>query len=381
MMRFLPKTSTLLRPASLALLGLAATLGLHVAFGYDHVAVLLVPLIFAAWLFGISLELLVSSTLAIVIELVLIQPGKGIWGMQSAMDLATLLLALGILALLSRQSKTALEEASALNKTLSSELETRTGFWSGAAHDLKHPLAVINLRADILQRRLSRAVNREEILNGIAEIRDTAHEMKELIDEMQDAAKLDDGLTVDLAPENTELVELTTDYTSKVCSRTGRAIRIEACSREIWGQWDRARIGRVLANLLSNALKYSGSETEVKVTVGEEDGWAVVRVSDAGVGIPESESDRVFDRFYRGANVRRKVYGTGLGLSGSLTIVEEHGGSIEVQSRESVGSVFTVRLPMLPGKPTDTPGADVVLEELLAALSGAGPSEPLAAQR
>lgn len=106
----------------------------------------------------------------------------------------------------------------------------------------------------------------------------------------------------------------------------------------------------MLRNLLSNARKYSPLGGDVRLDLcrqrdaaGE---WAVLAIEDRGFGIPESDLPAVFERFHRGANVRGRIGGSGIGLAGARQIVEEHGGSLTVESRESVGSTFTVRLPL-----------------------------------
>ena len=81
-------------------------------------------------------------------------------------------------------------------------------------------------------------------------------------------------------------------------------------------------------------------------------GWAVVHVQDTGIGIPQSEIPRVFDRFFRGSNVAGRIEGAGIGLSGVSQIVEQHGGRVSVESVEGKGSTFTVRLPMASGVPS-----------------------------
>jgi signal transduction histidine kinase len=77
--------------------------------------------------------------------------------------------------------------------------------------------------------------------------------------------------------------------------------------------------------------------------------WAVLRVKDLGVGIPTKDLPRVFDRFYRGTNVAGKIPGSGIGLAGARQIIEQHGGTITAESREGIGSTFTVRLPLRDG--------------------------------
>ena len=109
------------------------------------------------------------------------------------------------------------------------------------------------------------------------------------------------------------------------------------------------RLQRVLSNLLSNAIKYSPAGGEIRVLVRHisEDGTAnaIVSVADQGLGIRAADLPHIFDRFYRGRNVLSLVGGAGIGLSGVKQIVEQHGGSIEVESEEGRGTQVTVVLP------------------------------------
>jgi signal transduction histidine kinase len=115
---------------------------------------------------------------------------------------------------------------------------------------------------------------------------------------------------------------------------------------------DESRVHRVLANLLTNAVKYSPNGGVVRVTVKASDGpdgkFALLSVCDEGVGIPQDDLPHVFDRFHRGANVVGRFAGTGLGLASARELVEMHGGSISVESEEGKGSIFVVRLPTTP---------------------------------
>jgi signal transduction histidine kinase len=107
----------------------------------------------------------------------------------------------------------------------------------------------------------------------------------------------------------------------------------------------------VVSNLLSNAVKYSPAGGSVDVVVDRFDDagkrWATVRVVDRGIGIAEKDRARIFEWFGRGKNaIRAGVQGIGIGLAGARRIVEQHGGSMEVESEENQGSTFTVRLPL-----------------------------------
>jgi signal transduction histidine kinase len=122
---------------------------------------------------------------------------------------------------------------------------------------------------------------------------------------------------------------------------------LEAAEPGLVGSWDVRRLERVLANLLENAVKYSpdGGEIVVRVARDDADSTAVLQVADTGVGIPAADLPHVFERFYRAGNVG-EIQGTGIGLAGVRQIVEQHAGSIAVESCPGIGSTFTVRLPL-----------------------------------
>jgi signal transduction histidine kinase len=115
---------------------------------------------------------------------------------------------------------------------------------------------------------------------------------------------------------------------------------------------DEARVHRVLANLLTNAIKYSPNGGAVRVTVKVTDGpdgrSALLVVRDEGVGIPKHDLPHIFDRFHRAGNAVGRFAGTGLGLASARDLVELHGGTISVESEEGKGSTFVVRLPLVP---------------------------------
>jgi signal transduction histidine kinase len=119
--------------------------------------------------------------------------------------------------------------------------------------------------------------------------------------------------------------------------RTGEALPLEA---------DAGRLGQVLDNLVSNAIKFTPGGGSVLVATGSEDGRALVEVSDTGIGVPQDEVGQLFSRFYRASTAtRRAIPGTGLGLVIARAIVEAHRGSIKLESREGEGTRVTVSLP------------------------------------
>ncbi|HEX2170908.1 MAG TPA: HAMP domain-containing sensor histidine kinase, partial [Dehalococcoidia bacterium] len=173
-----------------------------------------------------------------------------------------------------------------------------------------------------------------------------------VINELLDVASLQMGRPLDLDRQPTDLVALVSQAVADAQHAVDcPALRVEADAPQVVGEWDAARLERVVANLLSNAIKYSPAGGEIMLTVGMDlddtgTAWATFSVQDRGIGIPAKDVPRIFERFHRGGNVVGRIAGTGIGLAGSRQIVEQHGGTISVQSREGEGSTFTVRLPL-----------------------------------
>jgi signal transduction histidine kinase len=134
-----------------------------------------------------------------------------------------------------------------------------------------------------------------------------------------------------------------------------RAIRLHAAQPAVVVLCDANRIERVLDNLLSNAIKYSPQGGPITINlrtiVPDEPPrpgtvWAVLTVRDEGIGIPEDALPRIFEQFYRAENVVGRIAGTGIGLAGARRIVEQHGGTIGITSKQGVGTTVTLRLPL-----------------------------------
>ncbi len=254
-------------------------------------------------------------------------------------------------------SKTALDLTEVLRRQREEEaVRRRDQILAAVSHDLKTPLTAILGTAQMLARRAARMDHHEAkyLMEGLDRIHGAGTRMAGMMDELLDAAQLEAGEPLALRPEPTDLVALARDAAADHRhGAAGHELRVDARVPEVVGTWDCARLRRVLDNLLSNAVKYSPAGSEVVIEVypepaaGEADGrgWAVLRVRDRGIGIPAADLPRLFERFHRGSNTGG-VPGTGVGLAGARLIVEQHGGSIEVNSREGAGSTVTLRLPL-----------------------------------
>lgn len=229
------------------------------------------------------------------------------------------------------------------------ELERqKDAFLSAAAHDLRTPLTAIKGRTQMLSRRLRRRgfAGDDPLLADLDRIDTTIAKMTTVISELLDTTRLEMGNRLDLIRAEASLAEVTQQAISE--RAVGDRIRLEIVADQR-GSWDTARLERVLGNLLINALEYSADGSPVVVTVeAGQPGWARLTVRDHGIGIPADDLPHIFDRFYRGSNVSGRLPGTGIGLASVRQIVEEHGGTINVNSTEGQGTTFTIDLPCAP---------------------------------
>ena len=235
---------------------------------------------------------------------------------------------------------------------------------AAASHDLKNPLATIQGHAQLLQRSMRRVEQPDPpvLLEGLERIEAAAKRMTAQIDAMLDVARLQGDQPLQLNPRPTDLVALTRRVVDDLQATSERhTLQLDTAENELTGVWDEVRIERVLANLVANAIKHSPDGGVVTVAVlragsptGEQ---AAVRVTDYGVGIPAADLPHIFVRFRRGSNVVGRMVGTGIGLAGARRIVEQHSGSIAVESEEGKGSTFTMCLPLNREPPDAEPVA------------------------
>jgi PAS domain S-box-containing protein len=233
--------------------------------------------------------------------------------------------------------------------------QEREAFVDAAAHDLKTPLTSLRGQAQLLLRRARREkkVNLENLEPRLVEIDAAALRMVTVINEMLDAAHLRAERALDLRLAPVDLIEVAEQAITEASRSTMRhVITLETDGEPIVGVWDELRLGRVLGNLLANAVKFSPDGGDILLRLDREEDaagrpHAVVSVSDRGIGIPAADLPQLFQRFWRAGNATR-IPGTGIGLSGARQIVQQHGGTLTVTSEEGHGSVFVVRLPLFP---------------------------------
>lgn len=221
-------------------------------------------------------------------------------------------------------------------------------FAADASHELRTPLTVLSLGVESLQN------DDESKLSGFAQevLRDMQHEtkyMSRLIEALLTLARGDE--------ENTPLARTKVDLTEvavKVCNKmrplaAKKGLGLEYAAGDapqVFILGDKNKMEQLLIIFIDNAIKYSESGT-ITVTVDADSMHAVIKVLDEGIGISESDAQKIFERFYRVDKARSRAEGGfGLGLNIARIIVVRHGGTVSVKPRSPHGSIFTVRLPL-----------------------------------
>lgn len=218
----------------------------------------------------------------------------------------------------------------------------REDFLSIAGHELRTPLASLKGWAQFAQLRLNRGqVSDPRTL--LVNVNRQISRIEALLDQLLDAARIQrEGMTLETALFDVDaclrgLVEnLTPDWSGRVVYRRTRPAYVEG---------DRARLERVVLNLLVNALKYSPPETTVRLMVLRSETRVAIGVLDRGIGIPQDEIPHIFERFYRAQNTSHGG-GLGLGLFIASEIVRAHEGSLLVRSEQGKGTLFCASLPI-----------------------------------
>ena len=229
------------------------------------------------------------------------------------------------------------------------ELERRKdAFISMASHELKTPVTALKGFTQVLHRRFKKR-NDEESLRLLARMDAQINKQTRLISEMLDLSKMKTGQLA-YRMEPFDLAELVEEIVEQVQGTTSihHLLLEETVTAQLYG--DRDRIGQVLMNLLTNAIKYSRDADSVIVRMAIREGNVEVSVQDFGIGIAPMYREKIFERFYQVAETGEQTYpGLGIGLYIASEIVRRHEGSITVESEKGKGSTFRVSFPLKEG--------------------------------
>ena len=222
----------------------------------------------------------------------------------------------------------------------------KADFVANVSHDLKTPLSVIRMYGETLEMgRVPDDASRQEYYRVITR---ESERLTRLIDNVLDFSRIEGGRRrYDMAPTAVEpLVRETLDAFAYPLGQHGFKVEVEIAPDLPEVAMDADAVGQALANLVDNAIKYSGDTKWLRVEAQAADGGVAIAVSDRGIGVPREEAQKIFEKFYRvGRSDTQARRGSGVGLALVKHVTEAHGGRINVESRPGEGSRFTLWLP------------------------------------
>jgi len=230
------------------------------------------------------------------------------------------------------------------------ESEVKDVFFSSVVHELQTPLAAAKAQAQLALHQLGEAQEENGTARALRVISRQIDRITRLVGDLLDVNRLESG-QLQLNPSNFDLPALIEEVSTRM-QPAGDKHRIAVRAPERLSIFaDRDRIEQVLSNLISNAIRYSPEGGPIDIAVEQTSDAVQVAITDRGVGVPREHQQTIFERFGRAQGP--SFGGLGLGLAISKGIVEQHGGSIRVESsgKPGEGSTFVIRLPLAPPRP------------------------------
>jgi two-component system phosphate regulon sensor histidine kinase PhoR len=221
----------------------------------------------------------------------------------------------------------------------------RRDFVANVSHELRTPLASIKAVLETLER--GALEDPQAARDFISRADDEVERLVLLVEELLELSRIESGdLPIQRKPvEMARLVERVAERLRPLAEKLEVALDVEVVGDTPLVEGDESLLERAVLNLVQNALKFTDAGGKVELQAAREDGQAVVRVKDTGVGIDPADLPRIFERFYKADHSRRSG-GTGLGLAVVKHAVEAHGGHVTVESELGHGSTFTMWLPL-----------------------------------
>lgn len=219
----------------------------------------------------------------------------------------------------------------------------RRDFVANISHELKTPVGALALLAETLL-----GEDEPDVMRRLAErIASEAFRVGHTIDDLLELSRLEasPAKSEELLPVAVFVSEAV-DRVRSAAERRGIVLEVEEVPEKLSVQGERRQLVSAMVNLLDNAVKYSEPDSSIEVRARNDGEWIDVEVRDHGIGIPQRDLERIFERFYRVDRARsRETGGTGLGLAIVRHVASNHRGDVHVESREGEGSRFTLRLP------------------------------------
>ena len=258
------------------------------------------------------------------------------------------------------------EEMSRLYASAQLGNEQKTRFLHMAAHELRTPITVVIGYLSMLSDGTFGAVP-DTWRKPFETLMGKARELNSIVADLLEASRIE-AKAMPRSHDQLDLRTIVQDAGERARARAnllGAQIATVLPSDSVPIDADEKQLGRILDNLINNGLSYTTRQPQLSISVLSEADRAIVRVADNGAGIPESERERVFERFHRTSDPKfRNVTGTGLGLFIGRQLAEGHGGSLTIESSiPDEGTVFALALPLSPAEPTALEGGSSELAE------------------
>ena len=249
---------------------------------------------------------------------------------------------------LGRQFNVMADRLAGTLRMLEADRDRLREFVADVSHELRTPIAALRMYNELLREGKVEEETRAEFLDRSNE---QVRRLEWLSTNLLDLSRIDAGIfPLDMrVGDLRDPIQAVVQALSEVAVERGIELDSEAPGHPVELRFDRERIVQLLTNLLGNALKFTPRGGSVSVRLTETDSGATIEVRDSGAGIPADELPRIFERFYRGTNTGdARASGSGLGLAIVRSIVEMHGGEIDVASVVGDGTVFRISLPRGP---------------------------------
>jgi two-component system phosphate regulon sensor histidine kinase PhoR len=224
----------------------------------------------------------------------------------------------------------------------------RQDFVANISHELRTPITSLKALADTLQEGAidDRSVAQDFLKKMNGEI----DRLSQMVQELGDLSRIESGETT-LNKQPVDIVEIVNKVVESLKAQADRAglklnVSISTSLPEALADGD--RVQQVLVNLIHNAIKFTPPGGTIDVSAIADRDSIQISVADTGIGIPDDDLPRIFERFYKSDKARTSGAGTGLGLAIVKHIIEAHGGSVWVESIEGKGATFYLTVPLLP---------------------------------
>ena len=241
------------------------------------------------------------------------------------------------------------EEKKKLEETIQLE-SIRNEFFGNISHEFKTPLNIILGIVQLIDKNIELDnITKENLIRHVDIMKQNSYRLLRLVNNLIDISRIDIGY-YNLQPSNYNIVKVIEDITLSIAEYVKHKkinLIFNTDVEEITLACDPDKIERVMLNLLSNAIKYTDDNGDIYVSLNKVNEDVVVSVKDSGVGIPNDKLELIFDRFGQANDIlSRRCEGSGIGLSIVKSIVEMHGGKIEVFSEIGKGSEFVFNIPI-----------------------------------